>query len=126
MSDGPNYTIKEFIAAIKDLKNPTPKSDFSEQPGGYAGFKEQWIRWLDEYLTAGLYNRQNVVDNAEAAYQHLSNAGMIIWLNEAAGEDTRIIEAAIIATQERFPAQTGAKYARRVLPWQNLAARLFE
>ena len=51
---------------------------------------------------------------------------MIVWLNEAAGEDRRIIGAAIIAAQGRDSKQTEAKYARLVLPWEQLAKRLFE
>jgi hypothetical protein len=51
---------------------------------------------------------------------------MIVWLNEAAGEGPRIIEAAINAMAERDSAQTEAKYARLVLPWECVAKLLFE
>jgi hypothetical protein len=51
---------------------------------------------------------------------------MIVWLNEAAGEDSRIIGAAIIAMAEREPPQTEAKYARLVLPWKGAAELLFK
>jgi hypothetical protein len=50
---------------------------------------------------------------------------MIVWLNEAAGEQPRIIQAAIAAMDERDTMQTEAKYARRVLPWDDLAKLLF-
>jgi hypothetical protein len=49
---------------------------------------------------------------------------MIVWLNEAAGEDPRIIQAAIAAMNERETMQAEAKYARRVLPWDGLAKLL--
>jgi hypothetical protein len=50
---------------------------------------------------------------------------MIVWLNEAAGEAPRLIQAAITAIEGRDPPQTEAKYARRVLPWDDLAKLLF-
>jgi hypothetical protein len=125
MSDGLKYTIDEFTTAIEGVQGPTPRSDELNQPDGYSGFKEQWLRWLSEYLTRGYYDRKTSVDDAKTAYQHLQNAGMIVWLNEAAGEDRRIIDAAIIAAKGRDSKQTEAKYARLVLPWEGLAKLLF-
>jgi hypothetical protein len=62
------------------------------------------------------YNRQTSVDDARNVYQHLNNGRMIVWIN-AAGEDPRLVQAAIIAMDGREPgAQTEAMYARRVLP----------
>lgn len=117
----PSYTIAEFIAAIEGLKKRTPQSDEFSLPAGHASFKSQWLSWLDEYLT----DRQNAHDDAEWVYKHLNNGRMIVWLNEAAGEDLRIIRAAIAAMEGREPPQTEAKYARRVLPWESLAKLLF-
>jgi hypothetical protein len=37
---------------------------------------------------------------------------MIVWLNEAAGEDPRLIHAAIVAAQERVNTHAEARYAR--------------
>ncbi len=51
---------------------------------------------------------------------------MIVWLNEAAGEHSRIIRAAIHAMAEREPPQTEAKYARLVLPGDRVAELLFK
>ena len=108
------HTIKVFCAAIERLSKPTPLSD--QLP----------IGWLKEYLSPGYYDRQNFVDDARTAYQRLNNGRMIVWLNEAAGEDDRIIRAAIIAMDERDHPQTEAKFARRVLPWDGLERLLFE
>jgi hypothetical protein len=95
-------------------------------PARYANLKDQWLCWLREYLTPGYYDRQNAVDDAQWAYQHLNNGDMIVWLNEAAGEDARIIHAAIVAKDGREPPQTEAKYARLVLPWEGLVPLLFK
>jgi hypothetical protein len=122
----PTYTIAQFITAIKGLPERMPQSDKLPLPPGHASFKSQWLGWLGEYLTSGYYDRKNAVDDAAWAYQHLNNGRMIVWLNEAAGEDPRIIDAAIAAMEGREPTQTEAKYARRVLPWKYVAELLFD
>jgi hypothetical protein len=121
----PTYTIAQFIAAVDGLQQPTPQADELPLPAGHDSFKSQWLGWLREYLLPGYYDRKNAVDDAEWAYQHLNNGRMIVWLNEAAGENSRIIHAAIVAMHDREPPQTEAKYARRVLPWQYTAELLF-
>jgi hypothetical protein len=118
--------IARFIAAIESLPERTPQSDELRLSPGQASFKSQWIGWLEEYLERGYYDRKNAVDDAQWAYQHLNNGRMIVWLNEAAGEDPRIIRVAIIAMAEREPPQTEAKYARLVLPWDGAAELLFK
>lgn len=120
------YTIEQLSSAIRDLRRRTPQSDCLPQPEDQTGLRAQWLRWLDEYLEPGYYDRKNAHDDAQWAYNHLNNGRMIVWLNEAAGESPRIIGAAIAAMEDREPPQTEAKYARRVLPWEELARRLFE
>jgi hypothetical protein len=117
------WRIAQFIKAVKGLSIATPQSDRLDQPTGHDGFEDRWISRLEEYLTPGYYDRKNAVDDAKWAYQHLANGGMIVWLNGAAGENPRIISAAIEA---REPPQTEAKYARRVLPWGDVAELLFK
>jgi hypothetical protein len=46
-------------------------------------------------------------------------------INEAAGENPRIIQAAIVAIDGRDLTQTEAMYARRILPWERVATLLF-
>jgi hypothetical protein len=122
----PSHTIAQFIAAIEGLERATPHSDEFPVPSGHASLKSQWVGWLEEYLERGYYDRKYAHDDAQWAYQHLNNGRMIVWLNEAAGEHSRIIEAAIHAMAERETAQTEAKYARLVLPWDGVAELLFK
>ncbi|UGY03267.1 hypothetical protein [Bradyrhizobium quebecense] len=119
------YTIDQLRTAIRELKIPTPLSDQLPLPADQVSTRDQWLGWLNEYLGPGYYNRQTFVDDACHVYQHLNNGRMIVWLNEAAGEDPRIVQAAIVAMDGREPAQTEAMYARRILPWEDLARRLF-
>lgn len=122
----PSFTIEQFITVIEGLQRRTPKSDRFPVPSGHSSLKSQWLSWLREYLEPGYYDRKSAHDDAEWAYQHLNNGRMIVWLNEAAGEDPRIIHAAIVAMDDREPPQTEAKYARLVLPWCGAAKLLFK
>lgn len=126
MRDETEYTVGQLRAAIDKFQRPTPQSDRLPLSPDQTSTRAQWLAWLDEYLGPGYYNRQTSVDEARHVYKHLNNGRMIVWLNEAAGEESRIVEAAIIAMDGRESAQTEAKYARRVLPWEALARRLFE
>ncbi|GEC56971.1 hypothetical protein ABIF38_008789 [Bradyrhizobium japonicum] len=125
MPNGQSLNIQQFRAAIDRLCNPTPQSNRLPMPEAHAGFKAQWLSWLEEYLTPGYYDRNIANDDARFVYQHLNNGRMIVWLNEAAGEDPRIISAAIITMDDRETPQTEAMFARRVLPWESLTRLLF-
>jgi hypothetical protein len=74
MSDGPKYTIKQFIAAVKGLSKATPLADELPLPPDQESNQSQWLRWLDEYLEPGFYDRQTFVDDARTAYMRLGNA----------------------------------------------------
>lgn len=125
MPDSTEYTVSQLRSAINGLQRPTPLSDRLPLPADQSSTQAQWLLWLDEYLGPGYYNRQNFVDDARHVYQHLNNGRMIVWLNEAAGEDSRLISAAIAAMEDRESRQTEAMYARRVLPWSSAADLLF-
>ncbi|MGJ4914225.1 hypothetical protein ACQR10_23720 [Bradyrhizobium sp. HKCCYLRH2060] len=114
------------MAVIEGLSARTPLSDGLPRPNGQVSFRKQWLAWLSEYLTPGYYDRKSAVDDAQWAYNHLSNGRMIVWLNEAAGEDSRIIHAAIVAMEDRGLPQTEARYARRILRWERAAGLLFQ
>lgn len=125
MQDDTKYTISQFRAAIDGLRKSTPISDRLPLPPDQESSQSQWLRWLDAYLEPGYYNRKTFNDDARHAYNHLGNLRMIVWLNEAAGEDHRLVQAAIFAAQERVNAHAEARYARLVLPWKGIADLLF-
>jgi hypothetical protein len=126
IEDSMIHTIRDFRDAVHSLRTaPTPRSDRLPAPEGYETYSDQWLRWLEEYRTPGFYNRQTIVDDAKTCYNRLANAPAIIWLNEAAGMDDRVIEAAIVASRDRSPKQTAAMYARRVLLWSRVEPLLF-
>jgi hypothetical protein len=122
-ADG-SYTIEEFLAAVRRLPPSTPSA--GKLPvEGYETFRDQWIEWLKQYDSPGYYGRKDGKRDARYVYQHLQNGGMIVWLNEAAGESQSTVEAAIADMQRFERKQKRAKTARDHLPWERVAELLF-
>ena len=123
------HTIAQFCVAVEKLSRPTPLSDRLLPPVNYRSFKEQWIDWLKDCEAPGYYGRIPGKRTPRDVYQRLNNAGMIVWLNEAAGQNQSTIEAAINAmlrpSYQLGWKQTKAKVARKHLPWEPLAELLF-
>ncbi|MGJ5117563.1 hypothetical protein [Bradyrhizobium oligotrophicum] len=120
-----SFKIPELLRAVKRLPATTPQSDKLSK-GNYETHRDHWIGWLKEYDGPGFYGRANWDVDARGVYQRLNNGHMIVWLNEAAGEDAETIRLAI-ARMERAGTrkQTRASAARSVLPWERASMLLF-
>jgi hypothetical protein len=57
--------------------------------------KDNWVGWLEEYDGPGYYGRSRWDRDSRFVYQHLCCGPMIVWLNEAAGEDPALIKRTI-------------------------------
>jgi hypothetical protein len=111
---------------VRRLPATMPESDRLSK-GSFASHKDHWIGWLEEYDGPGYYDRADWNRNARHIYQHLNNANMIVWINEAAGESPTKIKLAIREMQRAGSRkQTAAKIARTVLPWERAATLLFK
>jgi hypothetical protein len=121
------YSIGEFLLAIKRLPARTPESnrlDFR----GHATHQAHLAGWVSEYNTAGYYGRSDTtVSDARTIYQRFACAQALIWLNEAAGESPPLIRATVSDMLRRGNgrAQTEAKIVRDHHPWERLALLLF-
>lgn len=121
-----SYSIRELLTAVRRLPATMPDSDRLSK-GSYASHKEHWIGWLSEYDGPGFYDRSNWKVDARTVYQRLNNGHMIVWLNEAAGEDPSLIRRTIREMKQGGPRkQTIAKIARSFLPWEGAASLLFK
>ncbi len=121
----PPYSIRALLQAVRRLPAATPQSDHLYK-SGYPTHRDHWIGWLKEYNGPGYYGRRHWDRDARFVYQHLCCGPMIVWLNEAAGEDPALIRRTIKEMQRGAPrAQTEAMIARRFLPWERAASLLF-
>jgi hypothetical protein len=121
------YSIKELLRAVRQLPATSPQSDKLSK-GGYESHQDHWIGWLKEYDGPGYYGRSDWSADARAVYQRLANGHILVWLNEAAGEDPKRIRAVITAMRRHGNgrAQTEAKIVRSHLPWEQVATLLFK
>jgi hypothetical protein len=79
-----------------------------------------------EFDGPGYYGRSNWDRDAKYVYRHLNCGPMIVWLNEAAGENPKLIKHAIGEMRRGGPrAQTEAMIVRRLLPWERAISLLF-
>jgi hypothetical protein len=120
----PSHSITQLLAAVHRLSASTPEAD--KLPTSYPSHQDHWVRWLEEYNGPGYYGRQDWDRDARFVYQHLNNPEMIIWINEAAGEDRATIEEAVAVLRRAGKRrQTTAAAVRAVLPWSRTAELLF-
>ena len=121
-----SHSIQELLSAVQKLPPKTPQASKLPIGEGYTTFQQQWIGWLKDYDGPGYYGRKDGKRSARWVYQHLNNGKMIVWLNEAVGENPKTIEAAIEDMQRNgSSAQGQAKIARSHLPWDRVARLLF-
>lgn len=120
------HSVHELLSVVLRLPAKAPQASKLSVGEGYKTFQEQWIRWLEDYDSPGYYGRKDGKRSAHWVYQHLNNGKMIVWLNEALGENPKTIEAAIEDMQRNgSSAQAQAKIARLHLPWDRAVRLLF-
>ena len=120
-----SYSIGKLLRAVQALPATMPQSDKLHK-SGYASHKDHWVAWLRGYYGPGFYGRSNWDRDARYVYQHLNCGPMIVWLNEAAGEDPALIRRTIVEMQRAGGrAQTEAMIARHLLPWERAVWLLF-
>ncbi|TKV78003.1 hypothetical protein FDV58_27775 [Bradyrhizobium elkanii] len=120
-----SYSIRELLRAVRRLPATTPQADRLFK-SGYDTHQDHWTAWLEQYDGPGYYGRSNWDRDARYVYQHLNCGPMMVWLNEAAGEDPALIERTIREMRRGGSrAQTEAKIVRQFLPWERAAWLLF-
>lgn len=126
-----NYSIPEFLAAIRRLPPVMPLSDRLYK-SGYDTHKDHWLGWLSEYNNSdgGYYGRSDTtIRDARTVYQRIGCGEMLIWLAEAAGESPVAIRMTINAIGDRDSGRTThaqAKIVRSRHPWERLATLIFK
>jgi len=125
-----------MLLAVRRLPATMPESDRLSK-GRYDTHQDHWDGWLSEYNGPGFYGRSSWNVDAGTVYQRLNNGHIIVWLNEAAGENPHLIRITvneILAHRERQIAlygkrghpQARAHIARTHHPWERAASLLFK
>jgi hypothetical protein len=85
--------------------------------------KEHVLTWFASQVTrgGGAYSRQTPNTSARTTYNRLMNPAMILWIAEALGEDTEVVQEAGEKALA-VPSRSRAGAARKVLPWSRIVA----
>jgi hypothetical protein len=118
-----SISINEFVAVIKKLPEDEPRYDSRVW---YVTQKEHWLGWLSQYDGPGAYDRKTGGHDAAFAYNHIQCPGMLLWIIEAAGLDSEVVEAARSAANGVGHHSAKVAAIRRCAPWSLVYHALFE
>lgn len=131
------FCSKDLLQVVRDLNCRAPLTTKLEEalkvgPGyghaWYSSQREHWLRWLEEYPTAGPYGRNaQESTRAKVVYNRVNCPPMVFWLAEAVGVDNVSLTAAhvsALAAPRNQASQAGA--IRSKLTWDIVFLRLSE
>ncbi|MCI1935075.1 MAG: hypothetical protein LKJ44_05125 [Bifidobacteriaceae bacterium] len=132
MTDDDIY-IPDFVRVLKKLKPHLPISDrydseaarqYSQNTGAwYSSQKEHMLGWFPAQLTlgAGSYTRQKPNQSARTTYNRLLSSGALLWIAEALGEDSSIVQAAATAALNEPNKKKRPALIRKYITWSRIA-----
>jgi len=110
-----SVSIERFIEAIQALSSDEPHVYPKKW---YTTEKEHWLGWLGDYHGPGAYGRRpETRRDAEYVYNHVVEVGMLLWLIEAAGVETRLISAARQSAAKGTTLAQKSAAVRKLVPW---------
>ena len=85
--------------------------------------REHMVSWFRAQSTrgTGAYSRQEPNTSARTAYNRLFNAGSILWIGEALGEERPVVQAAADEAAAEPNVRRRPAIMRRHLPWPRIA-----
>jgi hypothetical protein len=121
-TDEPSKSIAQFMEAIRALPEDMPHGDLRVW---YRTQKQHWLGWLGSYDGPGAYGRTQANRDAKFVYNHIVNPQMLLWLVDAAGVRSELVQAAQQAADPdaKLPRQAGA--VRKCVPWTELVKALW-
>jgi hypothetical protein len=118
-----SISIDQFIQAILDLPSDKP---FVERKKSYTTQKEHWLRWLGDYDGPGYYGRTSKRKrDAKFAYNHIVEPKMLAWLIEASGTRPELASKVRSIMATTAPMQRKSSTIRKLVPWSDVANKLF-
>ncbi len=112
---GGTMSIAQFIEVIERLPSDPPNHD---PRVWYTTQKEHWLGWLRDYDGPGGYGRiPGQKRDAKYAYNHIVNPQMLLWLIEAIGVRSDLVEAATRASAEGKSLMQMSGSIRKCVPW---------
>ncbi|MCL2807688.1 MAG: hypothetical protein FWD27_05980 [Coriobacteriia bacterium] len=124
--DSGDCEVQEFVKVLKKLKAHLPISDQYDRDCGqengvwWTNQKEHMIGWLSNQNSkgSGQFTRQKPNQSAKLAYQRLQCPGALLWMAEALGEDSAIVQKAADAARAESNKRRRSGIIRSHIPWQ--------
>lgn len=117
--------VDDLRKLIQRLQEHVPLTDNFESGLSakvwYRSQKEHLNGWLRGYNGPGAYGRKHPSTSGKQAYNHLRCAPALLWLAEALGEESEVLERAIdgIRGAGSNPSSQCAAF-RRIVPWSRI------
>ena len=105
-----HYPISDrYLREVHDSPDKTGRTE-----------REHMVSWFQANRTtgAGAYSRQRGNDSARTCYQRLQNAASLLWIAEAVGIESSVIECAYDAAVEAGDRRRACGAIRRIIPWE--------
>jgi hypothetical protein len=111
-------SIGRFIKAIEALPSDEPRNYPKKW---YTTQKEHWLCWLRDYHGPGAYGRRSETRrDAEYIYNHIVEVGMLLWLIDAAGVESRLVSAARRSAAKATALVQKSAAVRKHVPWAEM------
>ncbi len=110
-------TVEWLMQAIEALPSDDPVPLKTPGYNKYTTQKAHWIGWLNPAAGTGTYARSGDARGARTVYNRIVEPKMLLWLIEASGVPTGLVDAAKAAAASDMPMPTRAAAIRKHVPW---------
>jgi hypothetical protein len=120
---------RDFVRVLRRLEPHLPISDAYERDRPqlkgvwWSSQKEHMVRWFSDQDSRGSGAFTRIVPNTSArtTYNHLLCPPAFVWMAEALGEDSTVVQAAADVARGEPNARKRPGLLRRHLPWERIS-----
>ena len=127
-----DFDVLDFARLLSRLPAHLPISDdydgfvdgeYRYSKPWYASQRQHMVAWFRGQATtgAGAYTRNTPNHSARRAYNRLLDAGSLLWINEALGQDPDLVRRAAEAAALEREYRKRCRIVREHLPWDQVA-----
>lgn len=128
-TEGLDLTTAEFSRILRDLEPHLPISDAFEQralqgqEGRWDSQRTHMTKWFAAQSTkgTGAYTRDVPNSSAKRAYNRLQCPEAMIWIAEALGAPTTLVQQAVDEMDANPDRRVRSRIIRQFLPWEMIA-----
>ena len=124
-----NFHIDDFVQVLRSLDPHLPISDQYEREcpqlrgSWWTSQKEHMTQWFSAQNSngSGAFSRRLPNTSARTTYNRLLCPAAFVWIAEALGEESDVVQAAADAARAEANARKRPGLLRRHLPWTRIA-----